>query len=93
MTTFQDLGLSEKTLQALTKKGFIEPSPIQAQVIPLLLQGEKNVIGQAETGSGKTAAFGIPLIEKLQPEKYIQALILAPTRELAIQIAAEIDSL
>ena len=93
MTTFTDLWLSEKTLQALTKKWFIEPSPIQAQVIPLLLQGEKNVIGQAETGSGKTAAFGIPLIEKLQPEKNIQALILAPTRELAIQIAAEIDSL
>lgn len=93
MTTFQDLWLSEKTLQALTKKWFIEPSPIQAQVIPLLLKWEKNVIGQAETGSGKTAAFGIPLIEKLQPERTIQALILAPTRELAIQIAAEIDSL
>jgi len=56
------------------------------------MKGEKNVIGQAETGSGKTAAFGIPLIEKLQPNKGIQALILAPTRELAVQIAAEIDS-
>jgi len=62
-------------------------------VIPLLLKGEKNVIGQAATGTGKTAAFGIPLIEKLQPKNKVQALILAPTRELATQIAEEIDSL
>ena len=92
MTTFQDLWLSEKTLKALEKKGFIEPSSIQEHVIPLLLQGEKNVIGQAETGSGKTAAFGIPLIERLEPSKEVQALILAPTRELAMQIAEEINS-
>ena len=69
------------------------PSPIQEKVIPLLLQGEKNVIGQAATGTGKTAAFGIPLIEKLTPGGKVQALILAPTRELATQIAEEIDSL
>lgn len=93
MTTFQDLWIWEETLKALTKKWFITPSPIQAKVIPLLLQGEKNVIGQAATGTGKTAAFGIPLIEKLQPTNKVQALILAPTRELATQIAEEIDSL
>jgi len=93
MTTFQELWIWEKTLAALDKKWFITPSPIQAQVIPLLLQGEKNVIGQAATGTGKTAAFGIPLIEKLTPGGKVQALILAPTRELATQIAEEIDSL
>ncbi len=93
MTTFQDLWIWEKTLAALTKKWFVTPSPIQAKVIPLLLKGEKNVIGQAATGTGKTAAFGIPLIEKLTPGNKVQALILAPTRELATQIAEEIDSL
>ena len=93
MTTFQDLWIWEKTLAALTKKWFVTPSPIQEKVIPLLLQGEKNVIGQAATGTGKTAAFGIPLIEKLTPGGKVQALILAPTRELATQIAEEIDSL
>ncbi len=93
MTAFSDLGLSDKTLQALTKKWFITPSPIQEQVIPLLLNGKKNIVWQAETGTGKTAAFGIPLIEKIHPGKHIQALILAPTRELAVQIGKEIDSL
>lgn len=93
MTTFESLWIWEKTLAALTKKWFVTPSPIQEQVIPLLLQGEKNVIGQAATGTGKTAAFGIPLIEKLTPGGKVQALILAPTRELATQIAEEIDSL
>lgn len=93
MTEFKDLWIWEKTLAALTKKWFISPSPIQEKVIPLLLQWEKNVIGQAATGTGKTAAFGIPLIEKLTPGGKVQALILAPTRELATQIAEEIDSL
>lgn len=93
MTTFESLWIWEKTLAAITKKWFITPSPIQEKVIPLLLQGEKNVIGQAATGTGKTAAFGIPLIEKLTPGGKVQALILAPTRELATQIAEEIDSL
>lgn len=93
MTEFKDLWIWEKTLAALTKKWFVTPSPIQEKVIPLLLQGEKNVIGQAATGTGKTAAFGIPLIEKLTPGSKVQALILAPTRELATQIAEEIDSL
>ncbi len=93
MTTFADFWLSENTLAALTKKWFVKPSPIQEQVIPLLLKGEMNIIGQAATGTGKTAAFGIPLIERLQPKNKVQALILAPTRELATQIADEIHSL
>ena len=76
----------------MEEKGFESPSPIQAQVIPLLLKAEKNIIGQAATGTGKTAAFGIPLIEKLSPSKKPQALILVPTRELANQVADEIQS-
>lgn len=91
-TTFRDLGLTSKTLEALEKKGFKTPSPIQAKVIPLLLSGQKNMIGQAATGTGKTAAFGIPLIEKLEASKKPQALILTPTRELANQVAEEIAS-
>jgi len=62
-------------------------------VIPLLLAGERDIIGQAATGTGKTAAFGIPLIEKLKPTGNVQAIILVPTRELAIQVAEEINSL
>ena len=91
---FRHLGISEQTLKALAKKGFEEPSPIQAITIPLLLSGEKDIMGQAQTGTGKTAAFGIPIIEKLHHgKKNVQAIILAPTRELAIQIAEEMNSL
>lgn len=92
-TTFGDLGLSSSTLDAITKKGFEIPSPIQAKVIPVLLQGNVDIIGQAQTGTGKTAAFGLPLIDLLSPAKHVQALILTPTRELAVQVANEIDSL
>ncbi len=92
-TRFSDLGLSEKMLSAITKKGYEYPSPVQAGVIPLLLNGDKDIIGQAQTGTGKTAAFGIPLLERLDKNnKNTQALILAPTRELAIQVAEEIKS-
>ena len=62
---FAALGLSDKTLKALSKKGFEEPSPIQALTIPVLLKGEKDVIGQAQTGTGKTAAFALPILEKI----------------------------
>ncbi len=92
MEAFKKLWISEQTLKALEKKGFETPSPIQEQVIPLLLAGDEDIIGQAATGTGKTAAFGIPLIEKLTPKRKPQALILAPTRELATQVAQEIDS-
>ena len=95
MITFAELGLSIKTLEGLDKKGFVNPSPIQAEVIPLLLANKRNIIGQAATGTGKTAAFGIPMIEKFdhRTDGQIQALILVPTRELAIQVAEEISSL
>lgn len=93
LTKFTDLGLSEVTLAALRKKWFEHASPIQAACIPLLMTSSKDVIGQAQTGTGKTAAFGIPLIEKVNArKKYPQALVLTPTRELAIQVAEEITS-
>jgi len=90
MTTFADLGLSEDLLQALRDVGYESPSPIQEQAIPELLQG-KDVIGQAQTGTGKTAAFGLPMIQFVDPsEKEVQALILTPTRELCIQVTQAI---
>lgn len=94
MENFACLGLSNKTLTALAARGFEEPTEIQTLTIPLILNTEQDVIAQAQTGTGKTAAFGLPLIEKLSPSaKYPQAIILAPTRELVIQIAEEINSL
>lgn len=92
--TFKDLGLSATTLAILEKKGFVNPTDIQGLVIPHLLQGKQDIIGKAQTGTGKTAAFGLPIIEMLDEQKKApQALILAPTRELAIQVAKELDSL
>ena len=92
--TFEDLGLSDDILQCLTDKGFKVPTPIQAQTIPLLLNGEKDIIGQAQTGTGKTAAFGLPVIERITPGKRkVQAIVVAPTRELANQVAEELESL
>jgi ATP-dependent RNA helicase DeaD len=93
LVKFRDLGLSDVMLESLRKKGFEEPSPIQAKAIPFLLENKKDLIGKAQTGTGKTAAFGIPLIEKLvSGSKHVQAIILAPTRELAIQVAEELAS-
>jgi len=94
MTTFKELGLSEETLAALESKGFTAPTPIQERTIPLLLTGETDVVGQAQTGTGKTAAFGLPIIDAADEQaRHVQALILAPTRELAIQVADELNSL
>ncbi|MBL7800141.1 MAG: DEAD/DEAH box helicase [Chitinophagales bacterium] len=93
MELFRALGLSESTLAALEKKGFSKPSPIQERTIPTLLSTDKDVVGQAQTGTGKTAAFGLPLIERLdENSSQVQALILCPTRELAVQVAEEIMS-
>ena len=94
LENFRVLGLSEQSLEALRKKGFEEPSPIQIKAIPLLITGEKDLIGQAQTGTGKTAAFGLPILEVIQTGNIQpQALILAPTRELCLQIAEELNSL
>src|SRR5919199_4255165 len=90
MTTFADLGLSEPLLQALHDVGYESPSPIQEQAIPELLQGH-DVMGQAQTGTGKTAAFGLPMIEFVDPsDDEVQALVLTPTRELCIQVTQAI---
>jgi ATP-dependent RNA helicase DeaD len=84
--TFSELGLSERTLRALRDVGYEAPSPIQEQAIPSLLEG-RDVVGQAQTGTGKTAAFGLPIVEYLDPEEpEVQALVLTPTRELCIQV-------
>jgi ATP-dependent RNA helicase DeaD len=91
---FQALGLSDNTITALINKGFEEPTPIQEKTIPLLLAGSRDLIGQAQTGTGKTAAFGLPIIEKtVEDLGVVQAIVLTPTRELAIQVAEEINSL
>ena len=90
---FEDLGLCPEIMKAVKNMGFEEASPIQAKAIPAMLEG-KDIIGQAQTGTGKTAAFGIPLLEKIDPKnKKLQAIVLCPTRELAIQVAEEIRNL
>ena len=93
METFEDLGLDEDTLKAVQKKGFVSPSPIQVLAIPRLLNGETNLIARARTGTGKTAAFGLPIIQSIKEKNnYVQALILEPTRELAMQTCEEMKS-
>ena len=89
--TFKDLGLKESILESISKLGFETPSPIQEQVIPYLLNNDSDIVGLAQTGTGKTAAFGLPIIHLTEPKnKYIQSLVLAPTRELCVQIATEL---
>ncbi len=87
---FDELNLDPRILRAVTDMGFEAASPIQAQAIPVEMEGH-DMIGQAQTGTGKTAAFGIPLLMKMDPEnRKTQAMILCPTRELAIQVAEEL---
>jgi ATP-dependent RNA helicase DeaD len=93
MTTFHELGISEPIQRAITAMGFEEASPIQEKAIPIALTG-KDIIGQAQTGTGKTAAFGIPILQKIDTDKEsVQAIVIAPTRELAIQVSEEINRL
>ena len=90
---FAELGLTADLLKAVAKMGFEEASPIQTAVIPAILTG-RDVVGQSSTGSGKTAAFAIPAIEGVDPHlRAVQALILCPTRELAVQVAEEVAKL
>ena len=87
IVTFDDLGLSKDVLKAVHDLGFESPTPIQERSIPVVLEG-RDMIGQAQTGTGKTAAFSLPILSRIDCKKtYIQALILEPTRELAIQSA------
>ncbi len=91
---FRELGLGEESLKALKEKGFEEPTEIQRRAIPLLLKEGTEIVGQAQTGTGKTAAFALPILETVvSGNGKVQALILAPTRELAIQVSEEISSL
>lgn len=91
---FRKLGLSENSLIAIHAKGFENPTPIQAQAIPIILSKKVDLIGQAQTGTGKTAAFGLPIIQLITEKAHrVQVLILAPTRELSIQIAEELNTL
>ena len=91
MNKFEALGLSPQLVKAIEELGFEEPTPIQSKAIPRLLQEDIDLVGLAQTGTGKTAAFGLPLIDLVDSDqKYVQALILAPTRELCLQITKEL---
>jgi ATP-dependent RNA helicase DeaD len=92
MATFEELGLDETLLKAVGELGFTQPTPIQEKAIPVLLSGTKDLIGLAQTGTGKTAAFGLPLLQLVESaKKYPQALIICPTRELCMQIVNELE--
>lgn len=87
--TFQDFNFKETLNQAITDAGFTEPSPVQADAIPLILEGH-DLIGQAQTGTGKTAAFGLPVIQQMSGNNGVEALVIVPTRELAMQVSDEL---
>jgi ATP-dependent RNA helicase DeaD len=92
MATFEALGLQESILKSIEELGYTEPTPIQEKAIPVLLSGTKDLIGLAQTGTGKTAAFGLPLLQLIDAaEKYPQALVICPTRELCLQIVNELE--
>src|SRR6478609_4050869 len=92
MTTFEGLGLEERLLKAVSELGFEEPTTIQEKAIPVLLSGTKDFVGLAQTGTGKTAAFGLPLLQLISVEKkHPQSLVVCPTRELCMQIVNEIE--
>ncbi|MBD3264658.1 MAG: DEAD/DEAH box helicase, partial [Candidatus Omnitrophica bacterium] len=94
MKTFQDLGLSRQALDVVKQKGFEVPTAIQVKTIPFILKKDKDFVGQAQTGTGKTAAFALPIIDLLKKDSgVVQVLVLTPTRELAIQVSEEINSL
>lgn len=89
---FKELGLSEDLLKAITSVGYEEATPIQAETIPMVLAGQ-DVIGQAQTGTGKTAAFALPILEKIdKSNENVQALVVSPTRELAIKLRKKFTS-
>ncbi|MBP5318856.1 MAG: DEAD/DEAH box helicase, partial [Paludibacteraceae bacterium] len=91
MKTFDELGLDTALLESIREIGFETPSPIQEEVIPYLLESSGDVIALAQTGTGKTAAFGLPILQKTDLQLHeIQALVLSPTRELCVQIATEL---
>ena len=93
MVSFEELGIEEGLLQSIQALGFTQPTAIQEKAIPVLLQGTKDFIGLAQTGTGKTAAFGLPLLQLINKQlKFPQALIICPTRELCVQITNDLNS-
>ena len=91
MKTFEELGVSEEIRRAIEELGFVHPMPVQEEVIPYLLGNQNDVIALAQTGTGKTAAFGIPVLQRIDPTSMeTQALVLSPTRELCLQIADDL---
>ncbi|TNF69220.1 MAG: DEAD/DEAH box helicase, partial [Bacteroidetes bacterium] len=93
MKSFESLGLDKPLQNAVRELGYLEPTPVQLEVIPMLLTGETDLVALAQTGTGKTAAFGLPLLQKSDPELRVsQALILSPTRELCLQITSELKN-
>src|SRR3954462_12634080 len=92
MMTFEGLGIDPRLVQATDELGFVNPTQIQEKSIPVLLSGTKDFIGLAQTGTGKTAAFGIPLLQLIDPkDRFPQALVVCPTRELCMQIVNEVE--
>ncbi|MBQ3874644.1 MAG: DEAD/DEAH box helicase, partial [Bacteroidaceae bacterium] len=92
MKTFEELGISEEILKAIKEKGYENPMPVQEEVIPYLLSNENDLVALAQTGTGKTAAYGLPVIQLVNPKERVpQALILSPTRELCLQIADDLN--
>jgi len=92
MESFDGLGLSGQLVEAIRQLGFEKPTPIQEKAIPLLLKGNVDLVGLAQTGTGKTAAFGLPLLQLVdESNRSTQALIIAPTRELSVQITSDLD--
>ena len=89
-TEFSSLNLRDEVMQAITELGYTQPTPIQAQMIPIMLTGA-DVIGQAQTGTGKTAAFTLPILHNFEQQRHVQALVLAPTRELALQVSKSVS--
>ena len=93
-TTFKELGIDKRILSAITEMGFEIPMPVQQEVIPFLLQDTRDLVALAHTGTGKTAAYGIPIIQQIDPSSSkTQALVLAPTRELCLQITDDLTHL
>ena len=93
MEKFKELGLTGEILKGIADLGFEQPTPIQEKVIPVVLEGENDLVALAQTGTGKTAAFGLPLLQKLDTScRDVQVLILSPTRELCMQIGKDLQN-